>query len=184
MAVVRANTEAVGAAARTCTNHPDRETLVSCGRCLRPFCTQCLIHTPAGQRCYECAGVRKDYARRASVGRFVQAFGVLFIGAAISTLLGFFSFFIAGMAGSYAGQTMSPAVTRHTRPWVYIPVVLVVFTGAWLGWSVATIARLLLFSAQRGIQLNVLSVPVAALFNPQLWVFLAIAAVVVFLRTR
>ena len=186
MAVVAANTDAVGTGGRVCTNHPDRETLVSCGRCLKPFCTACLLHTAAGQRCYECAGVRKNYAQRAGLVRFSQAFGALVIGAAVATMLGFFSFFVAGMAGSYAGQLMSPAVTRHTRPWVYIPVALVVFLGTWAGWSLAVIARLIVSPPRGGanVFVNLSVVPVAVLFSGQLWIFFAIAAVVVFLRVR
>jgi len=117
------------------------------------------------------------------VARFAQAFGAVLIGAAVATMLGFFSFFVAGMAGSYAGQLLSPMVTRHTRPWVYIPVALVVFLGTWAGWSLAVMARLVV-SPPRGGTINVLVVPMAALFSGQLWIFFAIAAVVVFLRVR
>jgi hypothetical protein len=141
------------------------------------------MHTPAGQRCFECAGVRKNYAQRAATARILQAFGALLAGAAIATMLGFFSLFVAGMAGSYAGQTLSPLVTRHTRPWVYIPVALVVFCGTWAGWSLAVIARVLV-SPPRGGALNPLAIPVLALYSGQLWLFVAIAAVVVFLRVR
>ena len=42
--------------------------------------------------------------------------------------------------------------------------------------SAATLARVLVFAAQRGLNLNPLSIPLAALFNPQFWIFLCIAA--------
>ena len=187
MAVVRANVDSAGSPTRTCTTHPGRETLVSCGRCLRPFCTDCLVHSPAGQRCFECAGVRRDYARRAGVARFAQAFGALLLGAAISSFVGFFSFFIAFAAGGYAGQLLSPVVTRHTRAWVYVPVALVVFLGTWLGWSIAGILARTMALTARGIALNLVSlldVPIDLLFAPRLWIFLAITAVAVFLRVR
>jgi hypothetical protein len=41
--------------ARRCTWHPDRETLLSCGRCGRPMCTACARKHPVGLRCKECA---------------------------------------------------------------------------------------------------------------------------------
>jgi hypothetical protein len=187
MAVVKSNTGTVGAEARTCTNHPERETLVACGRCLKPFCTECLVHTPAGLRCYDCAGVKRNYAARAGAARFAQAFGALLLGAAISSFVGFFSFFIAAAAGGYAGQLLSPTVTRHTRPWVYIPLALVVFLGTWLGWSIAGVAGGMMTMAARGIALDPLrlvALPIAMLFAPRLWIYFAITAIAVLQRDR
>lgn len=37
-----------------CTKHSKRETNLSCGRCGKPFCTDCLNLGPAGPRCREC----------------------------------------------------------------------------------------------------------------------------------
>ena len=44
--------------AQTCYRHPDRETNVSCSRCGRPICPDCMIPSPVGMRCPECAGDR------------------------------------------------------------------------------------------------------------------------------
>jgi hypothetical protein len=38
----------------TCFYHPDRETRVSCGRCDRPLCPDCVRHGATGVRCKEC----------------------------------------------------------------------------------------------------------------------------------
>ena len=43
---------------QTCYRHPDRETGVSCSSCGRPICTDCMIPTPVGMRCPECAKQR------------------------------------------------------------------------------------------------------------------------------
>src|SRR5688572_9816216 len=40
---------------QTCYRHPDRETGVSCSSCGRAICTDCMIPTPVGMRCPECA---------------------------------------------------------------------------------------------------------------------------------
>lgn len=40
--------------AQTCYRHPDRETWVSCGRCGKPLCPDCMRHGPVGVRCVEC----------------------------------------------------------------------------------------------------------------------------------
>ena len=41
-------------ATATCFYHPDRETQVSCGRCGRPLCPDCVRHGATGVRCEEC----------------------------------------------------------------------------------------------------------------------------------
>src|SRR5690242_12643839 len=38
----------------TCFRHPDRETYVSCVRCGRPACPDCLRSAAVGQQCVEC----------------------------------------------------------------------------------------------------------------------------------
>ncbi|MHB9024853.1 MAG: hypothetical protein ACYC7E_11875 [Armatimonadota bacterium] len=40
--------------APTCYRHPDRETWVSCGRCGKPLCPDCMRHGPVGVRCEDC----------------------------------------------------------------------------------------------------------------------------------
>lgn len=167
-----------------CTRHPQRETLIGCGRCGRPFCIECLIHSPAGQRCYECAGVRRDYAQRATARRLAQAGGAMLIGGAIASFVGLFGLLIAGMAGSYFGQRVSPAINRRTRPWIYLPVGLALFLGVWVGFSLGTLLQITIAGAGRGLLLLWWSVPFAVLFDTGFWLVLAIAAVVAFLRMR
>jgi membrane associated rhomboid family serine protease len=38
----------------TCVRHPDRETYLSCTRCGRPACPDCLRAAPVGQQCVDC----------------------------------------------------------------------------------------------------------------------------------
>jgi membrane associated rhomboid family serine protease len=49
----------------TCYRHPSRETNVSCSRCDRPICPDCMTTTPVGMRCPECAGERTEVRRPA-----------------------------------------------------------------------------------------------------------------------
>ncbi len=44
----------------TCYRHPDRETGVSCSRCGRPICPDCMTPTSVGMRCPECAGEKTE----------------------------------------------------------------------------------------------------------------------------
>lgn len=43
---------------QTCYRHPNRETRVSCSKCGRPICPDCMTPTPVGMRCPECARER------------------------------------------------------------------------------------------------------------------------------
>jgi hypothetical protein len=49
--------EAVGP--MRCATDPGVETYLRCGRCEKPICPRCLIQTPVGARCRECARLRK-----------------------------------------------------------------------------------------------------------------------------
>ena len=46
--------ETVNETTPTCYRHPERETWVSCGRCGKPLCPDCMMHGPVGIRCREC----------------------------------------------------------------------------------------------------------------------------------
>jgi len=42
-----------------CATHPDVETELACGRCGKAICPRCLVQTPVGARCRECAHLRR-----------------------------------------------------------------------------------------------------------------------------
>src|SRR5215831_15444801 len=56
----------VSASAPTCYRHPNRETYVSCVRCGRPACPDCLRSAAVGQQCVECVREGNRTVRRAS----------------------------------------------------------------------------------------------------------------------
>ena len=37
-----------------CASHPNTPTNLTCGRCGKPICPQCMVDTPVGYRCKEC----------------------------------------------------------------------------------------------------------------------------------
>jgi hypothetical protein len=84
--------------ARPCFRHPKVLTLVSCGKCERPLCPDCVIVGAAGVRCRDCARNRvpvrwQGVATEASIGfrRFLgrgpMAFYAMFL--LVSVLLSF-----------------------------------------------------------------------------------------------
>src|SRR4051794_30384093 len=42
-----------------CASDPAVETYLRCGRCEKPICPRCLIQTPVGSRCRQCAQLRR-----------------------------------------------------------------------------------------------------------------------------
>lgn len=87
-----------------CVNHPDRETLLRCNRCERPICPECAVLTPTGYRCKDCVRNQQkvfDTAQWFDYPLAVIIAGVLsFLGSLIANLLGFFTLFVAPVAGS------------------------------------------------------------------------------------
>jgi hypothetical protein len=41
--------------AQPCANHPKEMTFVRCGRCDTPICVKCMVDSPVGKKCRECA---------------------------------------------------------------------------------------------------------------------------------
>lgn len=87
-----------------CANHPERETLIRCGRCGKPICLQCRVRHPVGIRCKECAQIRKDPLTSLTPPQyglaFVSALGASIVGGFIAPYLGLlFAFFIGPLIG-------------------------------------------------------------------------------------
>jgi membrane associated rhomboid family serine protease len=83
-----------GANVPTCYRHPDRETYVSCSRCGRPACPDCLRSAPVGQQCADCirgrspeAGPRARQPRTPFGGRVTTGAAVTWSLVGINVLL-------------------------------------------------------------------------------------------------
>jgi membrane associated rhomboid family serine protease len=92
-----------------CYRHPDRETWVSCTRCERPICPECLRPAAVGFQCPDCVKQGNATVRRASApygGRIVARPGV------VSLILGLlnvvaFVVTVATAPGGLTGNTGS-----------------------------------------------------------------------------
>ncbi|MGE3960406.1 MAG: hypothetical protein AB7F65_01830 [Dehalococcoidia bacterium] len=108
-----------------CERHPGVETALECGRCGTPICPRCMIHTPGGIRCPDCAKLRRppmyelaplDYAKAIGVG--VVLAGLLgFIGAILFPVGGFRGLFLllALFVGSAVGGLVAEVIHRVTN---------------------------------------------------------------------
>ena len=106
-----------------CARHPQVETVLRCGRCDTPICPRCLVQTPVGARCRDCANVRRlptidvtpvYFARGMTAalisGLAVGAFLALFIGG--FGFLGWFSILIGLGVGWAISESVSLATNR------------------------------------------------------------------------
>lgn len=105
-----------------CAAHPDVETNLRCGKCGKPICPRCMVMTPVGARCPECARLYKLPTYRVSKQYYLRAMGTA-LGMAIITgfawgfignfLPFFFLNILLGPAAGYAiGEVVSLAVNR------------------------------------------------------------------------
>jgi hypothetical protein len=109
-----------------CATHPSVETELRCGRCERLICPRCMVHTPGGVRCRDCAMLRRPPMYELSAGHYARAAAAALIvglglGAAGSLLLpprglfGLFGLLLPLLAGYGAGSILAGAITRVTR---------------------------------------------------------------------
>ncbi len=102
-----------------CATHPNIETNLRCGKCGKPICPKCLVQTPVGARCPDCAKVQRPVIYQVPPLFYLRGLGAgLAAGAAagliwaLIPLSGFFLFFIAGGAGFLVGEAISRSVNR------------------------------------------------------------------------
>ena len=58
-----------------CAYHPEVETNLRCGKCSRPICPKCMVQTPVGARCPDCAKLYRLPTFRVSTQYYLRAMG-------------------------------------------------------------------------------------------------------------
>ncbi len=105
-----------------CATHTNVETGLSCGRCGRYICPRCMIQTPVGSRCNDCARVRKTPVFDVSATQYLLAAvaavglgGLLgVVGAILRLEFGHFPF-VTGILAAGIGYLLGEAVSRVTN---------------------------------------------------------------------
>lgn len=103
-----------------CINHPDRETLLSCGRCGQSICTECAIRHPVGLRCPQCASLKRVPTYDVPASYYLRALGgglatSVMCGVAVEILrLLIPIFFLSFFAALAAGAVIAEAIGRVT----------------------------------------------------------------------
>ncbi|MCC7105779.1 MAG: hypothetical protein IT307_11605 [Chloroflexi bacterium] len=106
-----------------CATHPDVETYLRCGKCERPICPRCLVQTPVGARCRECAQLRSlpvyDVRPRFLLRGALAALVASIVSAIVLTFvlgsfrfLGFFILFLAPVYGLFVAAAVGRAANE------------------------------------------------------------------------
>ncbi len=111
------NTYGAGTIPR-CYRHPDRETYISCQRCGKPICPDCMVQASVGFQCPDCVRegnaqqphVRTSFGARVTDGSAVITISIIFIDVA---------FFVAARASDrfYFDALLVPSAVSDGEYW-------------------------------------------------------------------
>ncbi len=70
-----------------CARHPDTPTRLLCGKCEAPVCPRCMVHSPVGVRCPQCANIRKLPTFEVTTPYMARAVAAAVIAGAVGGIL-------------------------------------------------------------------------------------------------
>ncbi|MBI5947581.1 MAG: hypothetical protein HY875_05555 [Chloroflexi bacterium] len=111
-----------------CPRNPGVETALRCSRCDTPICPKCLIQSPVGARCRDCARLTKSPVYTLSAAHILRAGGAALVGGVVMGLIwaavllpftvGFFSIFVGAGLGWVFTRMMELSTGRKRGPLV------------------------------------------------------------------
>lgn len=117
-----------------CANHPDIETSLRCSRCEKPICSRCAVRTPTGYRCQECVRNQQKVFETAEwfdyISGPVAAALLAFLGSLIVPSFGFFTIFLAPIAGTVIAEVARLLIRRRRSKQLYQIITAAVVAGA------------------------------------------------------
>lgn len=145
-----------------CATHPGVETVLRCSKCDKPICPKCMVETPVGARCPECARLYRLPTFQVNTRYLLIAVGVGLVTAivygliwgAIGSLLNFFFLNLLLAAGAgYATSEVIGLSTNRKRGIklatiaalaVVISYLVSIFPPWWLSFTSFNVMRLVL----------------------------------------
>jgi len=98
-------------------NHPSVESTLRCNRCDKPICVKCAVLTETGYRCKECVRMQQKTFDTATSIDYLLAIGIAvilaLIGSVIVSRIGFFTIFLAPVAGIIIAEAIRRAIQRR-----------------------------------------------------------------------
>jgi hypothetical protein len=122
--VPETSTEPDAATRAVCYRHPGRETAVSCSNCERPICPDCMVYSPVGIKCPDCARQPRSAIVRLKPQRAARTIAVALglgsamgIGIVFLQAVGlFFALILGWLIGIGMGEAVLAASGRYRSP--------------------------------------------------------------------
>lgn len=90
-----------------CEAHPEVETNLKCGKCSKPICPRCLVETPVGSRCRQCARPTRLPTYTVSMPYYLRAAGV---GLGMGIVAGIIWILVDAISLFYPDLLLGPAI--------------------------------------------------------------------------
>lgn len=90
-----------------CARHPKEKTGITCASCGTPICPKCMVVTPVGMKCPDCARSKNSMLFQIPASRLLLALIVSLAAGVVASIiggLGFFVIFLSVPYGYYAGN--------------------------------------------------------------------------------
>ena len=141
-----------------CVCGSGQETTLRCSKCDRPICSKCMVQTPVGARCPECArlyklptySVSSGYYLRAVVISLVLAVAIGFVWGLAAKKVPLFdlNLLLGPALGYIVGLLTSLVVNRKRSVWLAV----IGASGVVVGYAVNILPRLDIFIADLHLQ--------------------------------
>jgi hypothetical protein len=99
----------------TCINHPGVETRLTCSSCGNPICPRCMVTTPVGQKCGDCARQPRSAKGAPPPAIVARAFGAGYVTAALGTAVWLLIPFVRLILAAVLGIVIAGAVRWAAR---------------------------------------------------------------------
>lgn len=117
-----------------CHNHPSVETALRCNKCGAYICAKCAVHTPTGYSCKSCIKGQQQVFNTSKPMDGVFAIivaGVLsFIGSLLVGITGYFTIFLAPVAGVVIGEAVRLVTGKRRSSKMFRMVLIATIAGA------------------------------------------------------
>ncbi|GEM_PF-125036 len=176
-----------------CATHPEVETALRCGRCDKPICPRCIVQTPVGGRCKECANMKRLPIFEVSAQNYAKAVVLAFLASLVLGFIwaslpfrGYFSFIVSAGVGYALGELVSYAASRKSSVGLKIIAgasVVLCYLSSVTTPILATLVSLNVFKTAAFLNLFISGV-VGLLSNPFAWLIVGIGVFVAVTRLR
>lgn len=168
-----------------CARHPNVETFLRCSRCYTPICPNCLVQTPVGARCKDCAGLRRLPTFQISPANLAKTIGSALVLAAVAQVLVAmvrgFGFMLTLLAGYAIAEGVSAVNNRRRGPAIAWATAISIVIGFHLGQGV--IAFIALAALPMALRIQA-SLGALLSFNIMGLLIASVAAAIAYYRLR